>query len=233
MSTHAGRNTRLYKLTDAQCRTRNDTTWGANVTHVATGPVDGPLCSSSWIHAYTHPLIAVLLNPVHANFTSPRLFVARGVVGATAHDLKVGCRSLTTIKETPLPQINITQKVAFGILCALAVYEDADFTRWAKNWLSGSDRSCASARVASNVAANVAAYASGVEACMAAQAAANAAEASLYIIHAAAQAADAANLAAKTAESLAVSLAVKTVAKLKPNANFSLIRIAKRAMEVQ
>jgi len=32
------------------------------------------LCSSSWFHCYDHPLLAVLLNPIHANFKNPLLF---------------------------------------------------------------------------------------------------------------------------------------------------------------
>ena len=84
----------LYKLTDAQAQTHGDTQWGDNVEHTAPGT--GPLCSAGWIHAYTDPLLAVLLNPIHAKFSSPRLWEADGDVGATDHGLKVGCTRLRT-----------------------------------------------------------------------------------------------------------------------------------------
>ena len=57
--------TKLYKLTDQNHQTRNNTKWGAGVTHTASG--QGDLCTAGWLHAYTSPLLAVLLNPIHAN----------------------------------------------------------------------------------------------------------------------------------------------------------------------
>ena len=50
----------LYKLTDGDGQTRGGTQWGPGVSHSGTGK--GELCGPGWIHAYEHPLIAVLLN---------------------------------------------------------------------------------------------------------------------------------------------------------------------------
>ena len=40
------------------------------------------------------------------------------------------------IKEIEVPNITLTQKIAFGILCALEVYKVEDFVKWANNWLN-------------------------------------------------------------------------------------------------
>src|SRR5574341_593084 len=141
----------LYKLTDENDCTHGSTQWGPNVTHTATG--QGELCGPGWIHAYTHPLLAVLLNPIHADFRQPHLWEATGKIGKTDHGLKVGCRSLTTRRQLPLPAITTEQHVRFAILCALVVYRDATFCKWADDWLCGRDRSAAAAWAAEAAAA--------------------------------------------------------------------------------
>src|SRR5271157_1206273 len=124
---------KLYKLTDSINCTLGDTQWGENVTHTATGPADGDLCSSSWIHAYESPLLAILLNPIHANFVSPQLWEATGKIKKRDHGLKVGCRRLKTLRQIPLPKITIEHRVRFAILCSIAVYKDKSFLLWAAN----------------------------------------------------------------------------------------------------
>ena len=77
----------LYKLTDRDGYTRRgrdgETLWEIGVERTASG--EGELCGPGWIHAYTDPLLAVLLNPIHAEITEPRMFECRGVVGETDH----------------------------------------------------------------------------------------------------------------------------------------------------
>lgn len=62
---------RLYKLTNQNGQTYNQTQWGENVSHSGTG--QGELCGPGWIHAYTSPLLATLFNPIHAAFSNPQL----------------------------------------------------------------------------------------------------------------------------------------------------------------
>ena len=112
--------TKLYKLTDQSGQTRNATQWGPGVTHEASG--EGELCGHGWLHAYTHPLLAALLNPIHANFQEPVLWEAEGEIWLYDHGLKVGCRKLTTLRQIPLPAVTLEQRVEFGIRCALSVY---------------------------------------------------------------------------------------------------------------
>jgi hypothetical protein len=91
--------------------------------------------------------------------------------------LKIGFAKLTTIKELPLPEVTITQRVAFGILCTLEVEESPGWRKWAKRWLSGTDRSRAAAYAAYAAYAAAAADAYAADAAYTAAAAAAAADA--------------------------------------------------------
>ena len=128
--------TTLYKLTTQEGTTYGGTLWGPGITHSASGPKGGALCSSSYIHAYRDPLLAVLLNPIHADFRNPVLWECEGEV-ITDDRLKVGCSQLTTVKVIPLPEVTTTQRVRFAILCAMKVFDDPEWGAWASGWLSG------------------------------------------------------------------------------------------------
>mgnify|MGYP001584849187 CR=1 FL=1 len=151
---------RLIKLTDPQGRTYGGIQWGEGVTNQAK-PGDGPLCSEYWIHAYRTPLLAVLCNPAHANFSDSIGWEAEGEIGLE-DGLKVGCKALTTIRRITLPIVSVLQSVRWGILSALAVPQPAAFHAWAEGWLSGHDRSeeaawaAAAATATTEVAAGVA-----------------------------------------------------------------------------
>jgi hypothetical protein len=129
-----------YKLTDVQAQTHNLTQWGEGMTHSGTGV--GELCGSGWIHVYDHPLLAVLLNPIHAGFSEPLLWEAKGW-GKTRDDygLKRGVEHCTTLRQISLPELTTINRVAFAILCALEVYTEPQWRQWGEGWLSGKDRS--------------------------------------------------------------------------------------------
>jgi hypothetical protein len=150
---------KLYKLTDQFFETKNHTLWGEGITHEAAEG-DGKLCSKYWLHAYTDPILAIMMNPTHANIKNPILWEAKGEIGIS-DGTKVGCKKLTTIKQIPLPEINTVQKVAFGILCAKQVCKNVKWNIWADRWLDGSDRTkkSAYAYAATATAAATAAYA--------------------------------------------------------------------------
>ncbi len=141
---------KLYKLTDSCGKTRGGTQWGPGVSHSGTG--EGELCGPGWIHAYEHPLVAVLMNPIHANFKNPRLWEAEGEVGLRDGQIKCGCKTLTTIREIPLPAITTEMRVRFAILCAKEVCADLSWNAWADRWLSGEDRSEAASGAAAEAA---------------------------------------------------------------------------------
>ena len=148
---------KLYKLTDKDGWTRNGTLWWPGVSHSGTG--EGELCGPGWIHAYEHPLIAVLMNPLHADFKNPRLWEAQGKITIRDGQLQCGCQTLTTIREIPLPEITAEMWVRFAILCAkeasTAGVGEAwkAWNVWADKWLSGEDRSAAAAAAAAAEAA--------------------------------------------------------------------------------
>jgi hypothetical protein len=109
------------------------------------------------------------MNPAHANFPTPRLWEAEGEIGID-DGTKCGCRILTTLREVPLPEVTVHQRVRFAILCAKTVCTDQTWSTWADHWLSGEGRSAADA-----AAANAAASAAFAAAAAAANAAASAA----------------------------------------------------------
>jgi hypothetical protein len=157
---------KLYKLTDENAQTYGRCQWGKDIEHTASGK--GTLCGPGWLHAYTDPLLAVLMNPVHRNFKSPQLWEAEGDVGATDHGLKVGCTRLKTVRKADLPVVTKEQRIRFAIICAQQVCVDKDWNRWAELWLNGIDRSQEAARAAE--AAARAAWAAEAEAAWAAEA---------------------------------------------------------------
>ena len=190
----------LYKLTDQKWYTRNGfpnaTKWGPGVEHSAIGPENGPLCSDSWIHAYTDPLLAVLFNPIHADIDNPLMWEAEGEI-RKQDGFKAGCRTLKTIRLIDIPVISVPQRVAFAILCAQQTdYSDDKWLQWADEWLSGRDRSEATACAAMQATAHAAA--NGAYAANAAHTAAHtAANATAHAAAYAALAANAANYAVK------------------------------------
>ena len=142
--------TKLYKLTDEQGRTRagedNELTWAVGVAHKTAG-TGTRLCTADVIHAYEHPLIAVLMNTVHADFdpATMRLFVAEGEIVAREGQLKCGVHALKIVEEIPVPVLTTEQRVKFAILCAKCVCTDVAWNAWADKWLSSEDRSAAAA----------------------------------------------------------------------------------------
>lgn len=145
----------LYKLTDHYGYTRpghyNACLWGEGVSHSGTGR--GFLCGPGFIHAYTHPLLAVFLNPIHgaygqAVFLNPihnhglgyRMWEAEGEVVKSDCGLKVGCRTLTTIREITPPEVTTEQRIRFAIFCAKAVCADEEWNAWADDWLNNLNR---------------------------------------------------------------------------------------------
>ena len=141
-----------YKLTDSRMQTYGATQWVVGETKRTSG--EGRLCGPGWLHWYDDPIVALLMNPVHAWFVTPRLFVAEW--GGRRKDdsgLKSGSTALTLTQEVlPVPTVTPMQRVAFGILAALEVTKQASWREWAERWLSGEDRTIAAASAAERAA---------------------------------------------------------------------------------
>jgi hypothetical protein len=115
----------VYKLTDKDGRSHGDTQWGENVTHEGTGK--GELCGPGYIHWYSDPLLAVMLNPIHGAFDPETMRLWRAdnhdSKTLTDHGLKGGSVKLTTLHEIPVPTVTTEQRVKFAILCTLAALD--------------------------------------------------------------------------------------------------------------
>jgi hypothetical protein len=217
----------LYKLTTADLKTRkgesNETTWGEGVTH-SGDTTFSELCSPGFIHAYTHPLLAVLLNPVHADIPDPVLWECEGEGVISDRGLKVGCRRLTTVRRIPLPSVSTEQRVRFAILCGKAVCSDPQWLWWADGWLDGRDRTGAAARAAkAKVKAREAEAAAAREA--------EAREAEAWAAAAAAEAAEAAEAREAEAWAEAAAAAEAWAAAAAAAADLDLITLALEAVQ--
>ena len=182
------------------------------------------MCTDQVFHCYNHPALAIIFNPIHANIKNPKLFEIEVDKIVATDGLKFASKSQTLIKELPLPQIELIQKIEFAIRVAKLVYKDEQWNIWADAWLNKENCSWDSANAACSwgsanaAAANYDAYAAACAATRAAadaaRAAARAASAAAYAAadaaraaSAAASAADAARAAARAASAAAYAAA--------------------------
>ena len=143
----------LYKLTNLQSQTRNQTQWGAGVTHELPARDTYLLCSDQVLHAYVSPELAVLMDPIQADLLpNAILWEAEGDV-VVNDGTKVGCTKLTTFRQMPIPTITLEQRVTFAIKCALHVYKAPSWVAWAQAWLANTNRDDAAAAAAAARAA--------------------------------------------------------------------------------
>lgn len=209
-----------YKLTTQQGTTHNDYQWSLpkgkrpGKWHKTDGR--GGLCGPGWLHFYHHPLLAVLLNPIHADIKDPILWEVE-VDGEQLDDngLKGGATKMRLVRRIELPTFSTVQCTAFGILCALEVCKEKSFVAWANKWLGGNDRSAEAAWVAEAAAAW----------------AARAARAAAWAARAEARAAEA---EAREAEAEATWAAARAAdAEARAAVKIDLVAIAKKAQQVQ
>jgi hypothetical protein len=90
--------TKVYKLTTKNLTTYNGYKWIPGKWHRTSG--EGELCGPGWLHAYTDPLVASFLNPIHANIPEPVLWEAEAS-GKIKEDrgLKCGYTRMRIIKK--------------------------------------------------------------------------------------------------------------------------------------
>ena len=156
-----------YKLLNKDRTSHGGCKWEPGEWKETSG--NGELCGPGWLHFYSHPLLAAMLNPIHANRSKPVLWEAE-TEGARNDDcgLKHGVTRARIVREIPLPTVTTAQRVRFGILCSLEAPQGDAYKEWAARWLSGEDRSYTAA---SSVARSSATYAAAYAAAAAAAAA--------------------------------------------------------------
>ena len=190
----------VYKLTDQNLQTYRGFQYQIGVPAVANGI--GELCGPGWLHAYSHPLLALLLNPIHANIQNPRLWRAKAKAPVKDDKgRKLGTSELMVLEELVIPSLTLEQRLTFGILCAKIVFKNTTWEKWADGWLQGVNRTAAAAYAATAAAATAATAAAAAAAYADAAATADAAAyAAAYADTAADAAADAAAYAAAAAD---------------------------------
>jgi pyruvate/2-oxoglutarate dehydrogenase complex dihydrolipoamide acyltransferase (E2) component len=202
---------KLYKLTDINGKTRNNTQWGENATVSLPHVVDPQLCSEHVIHAYVSPDVALLLNPIHADLdvATMQLWECEGDVVVSDWG-KVGCFTLTTVRQIEFPEWWKNNKLdviaKFSKRCAESAAANAANAANAARHAANAARHANAANAARH-AVNAARHANAANAVNAAVNAANAAanaaaaNAARHAVNAAVNAANAANAAANAAES--------------------------------
>jgi len=133
---------KAYKLTDETGRTYGGMQWGKGVEHSAPG---GEPCSKGVIHWYEDARLAVFFDPIHGRFGPGARLWECDVDQAGTDGTKSWGTRCRTIREIEKPVITTEQRVEVAIRCAMKVCHDSAWSAWAKRWLSGSDRSEASA----------------------------------------------------------------------------------------
>lgn len=140
----------VYKITDQHGKSFGGMQWGNGVSHTSPGKIYGhdgevlisepPISTKHWLHAYTSPILAILLNPVHGRVQYPKLWVCSAITGVKSVDEQVGCTWLKTEYVTHLPIIGTINRARWAILAASKVYQDKGYEIWANNWLSDFER---------------------------------------------------------------------------------------------
>jgi hypothetical protein len=139
----------VYKITDKNMISycdRESIKWKVGVPYEIKVFNDSELYR--WIYTYKQSLLAVLCDPIFANYKKEyRLFKAKaeGKIKKENH-VQFKCTKLTLLKEIDIPKITGKQRVAYSILCAKSILKDLKWTTWANNWLSGKDQSKKSAQ---------------------------------------------------------------------------------------
>ena len=182
-----------YKLLSQDMMSNGNTKWEIGVKKIKKDTGNYKMCTNNVFHCYSHPVLALFLNPIHANIENPRIFKIKVDRIVASDGLKQATLEQTIIEELIIPKPTLIQTTAFGIICAKHIYKNIKFQSWANNWLSNEDRSshaawaAAEAAEAAASAARAAASAARTTAgaAVAAEAAASAARAAAWVVWAA------------------------------------------------
>ena len=87
------------------------------------------------------PLVAIMLNPWHAELDSPKMLEFQfSQVALVKDDPRINMQ----VREIETPSVTTDQKIVFALMVLTEVYENESFMQWAKHWICGSDRSAES-----------------------------------------------------------------------------------------
>lgn len=90
----------------------------------------------------TSPLVAIMLNPWHAQLGKPKMLEMQFTTVAV--DSSAPTISMD-VREVDVPETTTDQKIIFALMVISEVYGNKQFNQWAAKWINGSDRGAQSA----------------------------------------------------------------------------------------
>jgi hypothetical protein len=114
----------LYKLTSKDGYTRKGElgeTWWYPGRRIKKPRGSYQLCTDTVIHAYRSKELALLLNPLHADFSDPLLWECEGKVEVEDWG-KVGCSMLITLTPIPCPDWYLYETLRIPVLRTFTQY---------------------------------------------------------------------------------------------------------------
>jgi len=128
---------RKYLLTDLNGKTRRGTTIETNRKNGKRQ--HGDIVSQNVWECADTSLLAIMINPLHAECVRPRLFEIRG-------EFKQDRNTVHRVGEIVLPDVSPEQKLAFAMYCVRSLVPDHTFGAWVERWLANIDRSIVGAQ---------------------------------------------------------------------------------------
>lgn len=134
---------KVYKVTNKDnCTGNGKTLWGENVTRKLAGKGEFDLLSSGIIRCYRDPYLAVFMSPIYDKYNPMKLWEAETTIIIYDDGTISDVRELTTIKEIPLPELTIGQRVKIAAKCSsLVCRQGTKLFDWSLHWVTGTNRS--------------------------------------------------------------------------------------------
>lgn len=129
-----------YKLLSQDLTSFRGSQWSIGKKQIVTEP-GTKMCSDQVLHCYSHPLMAAMFNPIHANIANPKLFKIETSEIINSDFSKLVCKEQTLLEELPMPLLTAEQRQEVAIRAAMTVTGASNlWISWAEKWLSGEDR---------------------------------------------------------------------------------------------
>jgi len=131
---------KAWKILKPDLTTHNECQWVPGEWKKVEGT--GPLCSKGWLHGYRDARLAVLHNPIHANYNPYVLWIVE-VKGKVLHEdyMKSGWSEMRLIEPVAVPAVTTEQRIRYAIKCAWYVCNNPVWRKWAVDWIREENRS--------------------------------------------------------------------------------------------
>lgn len=123
----------MYLITDGDDKTLNNVIWTENCTNEQ---YSNP---NYLFSVYDDPVLALMMNAAYEGYKNPHLWLVEG-----EKDISFGfrheCKKLKAIKKLNVDEPTDIQRISFAILCSIHLMKNQFYKIWAKNYLSGVNR---------------------------------------------------------------------------------------------